>query len=520
VRAGEAVPLPGRDRGPASQINRRRHADARELAVGGRPAGHGGTPAALIVSLVDGLGADRAVGGADALAGALADAYVRTRPDGTILAANDGATALRADAGSEVVGSSIVSWFLSVDHTRVRQLLDTRTPDVCRESLVMVDGRDAEIAFAWTIGAGDALAAHWLIRVGDASTEPDLGLPVATYTCRAGSLWTCVSMSPRLEELVGVSADHVVADPVSWLEMVAPADRERLIDARLRTAEQGANLSCVYRVRAPGGRTVWIRDEAVLAPDGLVHGILLDASIEHRRDEVLVQLHESSVQEVQRLRDIAASRDLLFRTFAHDVRAAAVGGRTLLQAVADEKGTGAADSHLASLEGALAQVMDLAQAMSELETRAAALEVERIAMDELVRRAVAAVAAVAAESHEIHVDVRPTVVVVDPALVIRMLTNLVSNAVRHTPGGTRIRVAGQRTRRGVMLTVEDDGPGVAAHDHERIFQPLIRGGQETDGLGLGLSLVRHLAELHGGEVWAESLPAGGISFTIALPQPG
>lgn len=514
MRAGEAVPLPGRGRGPASQINRRRHADAREPAVGGRPAGSGGTAAAVIVSLVDELGADRVEGGADALAGALADAYVRTRPDGTILAANDRATTLRADA-PEVVGSSIVSWFLSVDHTRVRQLLDTRTPDVCRESLVMVDGRDAEIAFAWNIDADDALAAHWLIRVGDESTEPDLGLPVATYTCSAGMMWTCVSMSPRLEDLVGVSADHLVADPVSWLEMVDPADRDRLIDARLRTADQGVNLSCVYRVRAPGGRTVWIRDEAVLAPDGLAHGILLDASIEHRRDEVLVRLHESSVQEVQRLRHIAASRDLLFRTFAHDVRAAAVGGRTLLQAVTGERGTGAADSHLTALEGALAQVMDLAQAMSELETRVAALEVERIPMDELVRRAVDAVAA---ESHEIRVDVRPTVVVVDPAIVIRMLTNLVSNAVRHTPGGTRIRVAGQRTPRGVMLTVEDDGPGVAEHDHERIFQPLVRGGRETDGLGLGLSLVRQLAELHGGEVWAEALPAGGISFTIALPH--
>ena len=112
----------------------------------------------------------------------------------------------------------------------------------------------------------------------------------------------------------------------------------------------------------------------------------------------------------------------------------------------------------------------------------------------------------------------------DRDAVDRMLKNLISNAIKYSPRGGRVRVeaAVAQDRPGMVeLSVEDDGVGIPAESLPRIFDPYVRvANPETataPGLGLGLSLVRGLAHAHGGSVEVESLPGKGSRFRVLLP---
>ncbi|TAL32649.1 MAG: sensor histidine kinase KdpD [Spirochaetes bacterium] len=108
---------------------------------------------------------------------------------------------------------------------------------------------------------------------------------------------------------------------------------------------------------------------------------------------------------------------------------------------------------------------------------------------------------------------------VDLALVALALYSLAHNAVVHTPPGTAIGISAARLERGVAVTVEDRGAGLAPADTGRLFEKFYRGGTGTahGGLGLGLSICRGIVELHGGTVSAGNGDAGGARFVITLP---
>jgi signal transduction histidine kinase len=88
----------------------------------------------------------------------------------------------------------------------------------------------------------------------------------------------------------------------------------------------------------------------------------------------------------------------------------------------------------------------------------------------------------------------------DQELLTQLLANLVENASRHTPKGTRIEVSLAATPAGARLTVADDGPGVPPAERKRIFDRFHRLDRATDGVGLGLSLVKAIADLHGAQI--------------------
>jgi two-component system sensor histidine kinase KdpD len=129
------------------------------------------------------------------------------------------------------------------------------------------------------------------------------------------------------------------------------------------------------------------------------------------------------------------------------------------------------------------------------------------------------VAAYSGGSHiiEVHADHAPARI--DAPKVERIVDNLVANAVNHTPPGTEISVSVEASRDGVLITVDDQGPGVAESDREAIFDLFTRGaGNEfVPGTGIGLSLVSQFAALHGGRVWVQETPGGGASFRVFLP---
>ena len=119
----------------------------------------------------------------------------------------------------------------------------------------------------------------------------------------------------------------------------------------------------------------------------------------------------------------------------------------------------------------------------------------------------------------------PVSALADPVAVDRILDNLVSNGIKHGGSPARVEVGVRAHGRWAELTVRDHGPGLKGEDAERLFEPFVRGGDESvrsrPGVGLGLFIVRELARLHGGDVQAEDgLPGGGARFTVRLPLQG
>ena len=99
------------------------------------------------------------------------------------------------------------------------------------------------------------------------------------------------------------------------------------------------------------------------------------------------------------------------------------------------------------------------------------------------------------------------------------LFNLLSNALKFTPEGGKVTIAARREPQAVVLAIEDTGIGIAEDDMERVFDSFERGDRQggNAGVGLGLSLVRSLIELHGGQVVIQSVPGGGTRVECHLP---
>jgi signal transduction histidine kinase len=111
---------------------------------------------------------------------------------------------------------------------------------------------------------------------------------------------------------------------------------------------------------------------------------------------------------------------------------------------------------------------------------------------------------------------------IERSLLRRAIENLISNALRFTPAGGIVSVCADRSGGMVRISVTDSGLGISAQDLPRIFEFAFKGEKQTrpasfGSLGLGLALVKRVAELHHGRVAARNLETAGAEFAISLP---
>lgn len=106
----------------------------------------------------------------------------------------------------------------------------------------------------------------------------------------------------------------------------------------------------------------------------------------------------------------------------------------------------------------------------------------------------------------------------DLMMVNRIITNLLDNAIKYTDPGGSITVRVSEVDDSFFIQIMDTGVGIPAQHLTRIFDPFYRVHNDSEGSGLGLSIVKTMVEAHGGNIWAESIPGTGSSFTFTLPK--
>jgi two-component system sensor histidine kinase BaeS len=146
---------------------------------------------------------------------------------------------------------------------------------------------------------------------------------------------------------------------------------------------------------------------------------------------------------------------------------------------------------------------------------------EEVDAGDLAAQAVAAHQARAqAGGVELRVAIAGTMpVYADPARIRQALSNLVSNALRHTPEGGLVEITVRREPDAVVLAVADSGSGIAPAHVPRVFERFYRAGSRPGGAGLGLAIAKQLVEAHGGTLGVTSVPGQGSTFTIWLAVP-
>jgi len=171
----------------------------------------------------------------------------------------------------------------------------------------------------------------------------------------------------------------------------------------------------------------------------------------------------------------------------------------------------------------LASLIENVLDFAKVERGRAAYEFELGALGDVVARAVEA-CRVRAEregiSLEIEVPAELPSVWVDPRAIEIAVINLVDNALKYAPDGKRVVIGIEQQSGRLEIRVSDQGPGIAPEDRKRIFDRFVRGrsaaGKQVRGSGIGLALVKHIAEAHGGNVRVEEAVPRGSSFVFSL----
>jgi len=233
----------------------------------------------------------------------------------------------------------------------------------------------------------------------------------------------------------------------------------------------------------------------------------------------LAESFNTMAASIERLFD--ARRELVAWA-SHDLRTPVASMRAMLEALED--GLASPDDYLPMLRDqvqALATMIDDLFELARIDAGALTLELRRVRVAELVSSAVRLLGPEAAARGidlAAHVD-EDALAAVAPEKIERVLQNLLTNALRHTPSDGSVAVHLERDGGEILVRVEDTGDGIAAGDGERMFDRFWRADRARSGggSGLGLAIARGIVEAHGGRIWAENRRGGGARVAFTLP---
>lgn len=249
---------------------------------------------------------------------------------------------------------------------------------------------------------------------------------------------------------------------------------------------------------------------------------LIALSIE--RDQSVLEAHEAQLRvQAEQL------RSALLSSVSHDLRtplAAIAGASASLLDSSQALAEGVREELLQSIveeSSRLARLVNNLLDMTRLESGAVTLNKQWHVLEEIIGSARSRLRR-ELEDHPVLVDIPADfpLVHVDGLLLEQLFVNLLENAARYTPAGSRVRIAAQALPGRVEIRMADQGPGLPSGSESKIFDKFFRGDTSSSvdgrrGAGLGLAICKAVAESHDGTIVARNLPTGGAEFVVSLP---
>jgi PAS domain S-box-containing protein len=339
---------------------------------------------------------------------------------------------------------------------------------------------------------------------------------------RSGLTW-----SPGLERVHGLSPGTFDGTFESYQREIHPEDRERVLASIDRAMREGTPHEVEYRIVAPDGTVRWVEGKGRVEFDAQGRAV--------RMTGVCMNVSRRKQAELERLeyaaRAIEANRlkDEFLATLSHELRTplnAVLGWAHILES---------RDSLPEDVRRPLAVIRRNAEAqlglindlldVSRIASGKLRLQVQPVDIRAIVEAGLDAVRPAAQARHVtltagFHGEVG--YIAADAERMGQMLWNLLSNAVKFTGAGGSVAIEARREGEWILLAISDTGEGIAPDFLPHLFDPFRQADGSTTrrngGLGLGLAITRHLVELHGGAISAESAgPGRGSRFVLALP---
>jgi PAS domain S-box-containing protein len=340
--------------------------------------------------------------------------------------------------------------------------------------------------------------------------------------------------SAQLHEIFGTTPDTFDSSTAGLMSLIDPQDRIPVRQSIQHAIDTHEPLVVEFRIHQPAGELVWIATQAHALYDELgkatqMYGIAVDITERKLADIARAQLLESERSARSEAERLSHLKDEFLATLSHELRtplSAIQGWATLLKqpnlSAADRRlGLDAIERNARSQAQIINDLLD----MNRIVAGKFHLEVQTVHLDEVIRAAIDAVSP-SAEAKRLRIrtliDSGIGATRGDPNRLQQVMWNLLTNAVKFTPAGGFIQIVLGRVNSQLEIVVEDNGAGISAeflpYVFDRFRQADASASRRYGGLGLGLSIVKNLVELHGGSVRVKSAGENqGATFVVSLP---
>jgi PAS domain S-box-containing protein len=340
------------------------------------------------------------------------------------------------------------------------------------------------------------------------------------------------SWNKAAERIFGYSANEIIGKPVLVIIPPELQSEETIILSKIRSGDRIDHFETV-RLRKDGTRVdISLTVSPIRTPDGKIIGAskiardITDKKRAERERQILLKAAEDARHDAEMAN---RAKDNFLALLSHELRTPLHSMRGWLSMVSngllnDEQRERALDVILRGIDSQNALVEDLLD-VSRIVSGKMSIVHEKISLVSVISNVIEQMRPATAE-HQIDlstdIDTSGDELVGDAVRLQQIVSNLINNAIKYTPPGGQINVSLKRSGENAVIEVRDTGVGIDPEMAARIFERFEQGDassrRQFGGLGLGLTIARHLTELHGGNIEVESEGTGkGAAFRVTLP---